>query len=372
VPDRTVRERIAADVRRIVVKIGTGAICRADGRLNRRAVTTLAHQIAAVMKSGVSVTLVASGAIGVGMAELDLAARPRTLPMLQAAAAAGQGRLMQIFHDAFARHRVKVAQVLVTRDAFEDRTRYLNIRNTLQTLAECGVLPILNENDAVSVEEIRYGDNDIIAAHVTNMLSADLMVLLTVVDGVMKDGRVVNVLEQIDQAAMDLVTAERSGLGSGGMASKLSAADLVTRAGEVAVIANAHAPKVLERLVAGRRVGTMVVPARRKMSSRRRWIGQAARPAGRIVVDSGAARALAERGKSLLPSGVTGVSGTFEKGATVRIVDAGGREIARGLSNYSAEQIDRIKGLRSSAIVRALGDKPYDEIIHRNNMTLVE
>ncbi len=361
--------KAVAEARRIVVKVGTNAITTKTGRLDRRVVSGLAGQIAAAMKSGVSVTLVTSGAIGSGLGELQLAERPKNMPMLQAVAAVGQGQLMRTFHDALARRGVKVAQVLVTRDDFEDRTRYLNIRNTLVALEEYGALPILNENDAVAVDEIRFGDNDIIAAHLTNLLAADLLVLLSNVDGVMAEGRVLDVIERVDDSARSLA-AGRSSRGSGGMASKLEAARMVTHAGEPAVIANSRQPRVLTRLLAGEHVGTVFVPARQKMSSRRRWIGQASRPGGRVAVDDGAARALTRHGRSLLPSGVTAVSGSFEKGATVAVVDSAGKEIARGLCNYSSVQLDKIKGLRTSQIVKTLGDKPYDEVIHRNNMTL--
>jgi glutamate 5-kinase len=263
-----------------------------------------------------------------------------------------------------------VAQVLLTRDDFEDRARYLNIRNTLTALAEFGALPILNENDAVAVDEIRYGDNDIIAAHVTNLLQADLLVLLTNVEGVIRNAEVLDVIEQVDDATLQLAGPERSSRGSGGMGSKMAAAGLVTQAGEVAVIANARTPRVLRRILAGERVGTCFVPARRKLSGRRRWIGQASRPTGKLVVDDGAIRALTERGKSLLPSGITAVVGNFGKGATVSILGARGREIARGLTNYSAKQLEQIMGLHSSQIARKLGDKPYDEVVHRDNLTL--
>ena len=365
-----VRQSAVTSARRIVVKVGTNAITDDAGRLNRRVVSSLAGQIAEVMASGKSVTLVASGAIGAGMAELDLTVRPRTLPKLQAAAAVGQGQLMRTFHDLFARRGIRVAQVLLTRDDFENRWRYLNIRNTLAALAECGALAIINENDAVAVDEIRFGDNDIIAAHVTNMLSADLLVLLTTVDGVLDDGRVVDVIEKVDKRMLALAARTRSRLGSGGMASKLSAAEMVTRAGEVAVIANARTRNVLLRLLAGEQLGTVFTPARRKMSSRRRWIAQASRPGGRVVVDDGAANALREKGRSLLPSGVADVKGEFRKGDIVAVVDRAGREIARGLTNYPAEQLRIIKGLKTSQIAKALGDKPYDEVIHRNNLTL--
>ena len=369
-PSTQIRQEIIARARRIVVKLGTSAICDEAGRPDPRVISGLAGQIAAAMTDGATVVLVASGAIGAGMGELGLTARPKTMPMLQACAAIGQGQLMRAFHDAFARRHVRVAQVLLTRDDFEDRTRYLNIRNTLASLAECGALPIINENDTVAVDEIRFGDNDVIAAHVTNMLAADLLVLLTSADGVLTGGKVVDVIGKVDEQALSLARADRTAMGSGGMSSKIAAAGLVTRAGEAAVIANARAPKVLTRLLAGERIGTVFAPGPRKMSSRRRWIGQAARPAGKIVVDAGAAGAISRRGKSLLPSGVTGVMGKFSKGAAVAVIGPEGTELARGLTNYSAEQIDLIKGLKTSQIAAALGDKPYNEVIHRNNMTL--
>ena len=369
-PDAAIRQEVLANARRIVVKVGTNAICDELGRPDRSTIASLSRQIVAIRKRGVAVLMVSSGAIGAGLGELGLAGRPKTMPELQAAAAVGQGQLMRVFHDAFARQGVKVAQVLLTRDDLEERTRYLNIRNTLRALEEYDALPIINENDTVAVDEIRFGDNDMIAAQLANMVGADALVLLTTVDGVLRDGRVLDAIEQVDESALSLDSGKRSGLGSGGMKSKLQAAGLVTQAGEVAVIANARMPRVLLRLLAGERVGTVFVPAVRKMSSRRRWIAQVARTAGRLVVDDGAAKALTQRGKSLLPSGIVGVSGEFPKGATVAVIDPSGKQIARGLTNYSSEQIRMIKGLKTSQVARALGDKPYDEVIHRNNMTV--
>jgi glutamate 5-kinase len=369
-PDRTIRQQILSQARRIVIKVGTNAICDDSGRLDVKVVRSLARQVAALMREGRVVTLVASGAIGAGLRELDLAQRPASMPELQAVAAIGQGELMRAFHDCFARFRLRVAQVLLTRDDFEDRARYLNIRNTLRALHDLGALAIINENDAVAVDEIRYGDNDIIAAHVANMLGAEVLVFLSSVDGVMDGGVVMDVIKEVDDATMERITEERSLLGSGGMASKIAAACMITRAGEIAIIANARAPKVLTRVMEGRRVGTLFVPSARKLSSRQRWIGQASRPAGKVVIDDGAVQALTDGGKSLLPSGVVEVQGKFGKGATVAVVDAGGREIARGLTNYDSDQLDRIKGLKTRQIPQVLGDKPYDEVVHRNNMTL--
>ncbi len=370
-PSTQIRQTVIRSARRIVVKIGTNALTDGNGRLDEAFLRTFCGQISRVIAQGRSVTLVSSGAIGAGMAELDLPGRPKTLPLLQATAAVGQGQLMRTFHDAFAAHGLKVAQILVTRDDFQDRTRYLNIRNTIVTLADYGVVPVINENDAVAVDELRFGDNDIIAALLTTMLRAELLVLLSNVDGVMKDGSVLDVIDEVNPSSLSLATAGRSRLGSGGMTSKMSSAGMVTKAGDVVVVANARAPEVLERLLAGEKVGTVFVPAARRLSGRRSWIGQASRPAGRVVLDDGAARAILQSGKSLLPSGITAVTGRFAKGATVLLVDASGRQLARGLTNYSAEQIDKIKGLKTAQIARVLGEKPYDEVIHRNNMTLL-
>jgi len=369
-PGTHIRQNVIANARRIVVKVGTNAICDPTGRPDRKAITALAKQIARAMASGVSVTVVASGAIGTGIGELGLNARPKTTPHLQAAAAVGQGQLMRTFHDVFARYGVRVAQVLVTRSAFEDHQRYLNIRNTLAALEEYGALAIINENDTVAIEELRYGENDVLAAIVANMLAADLLVLLTVVDGVLDGGRVVDVITKVDAETMALIESAASKFGTGGMATKLQAADMVIRAGEAAVIANARTPKVLTRLLAGEQLGTVFVPGERKMSSKRRWIGLAGKTAGKITVDAGAVAALLKRGKSLLPSGVTDIQGSFEKGALVAVIDDRGDEIARGLTNYSSARIEAIKGLKTNQIARAIGDKPYNEVIHRNNMAV--
>jgi glutamate 5-kinase len=369
-PSTPIRKTLIARARRVVVKVGTSSICRDSSGVDRPAVESLAGQIASLRRRGVRVTLVASGAIGAGRAELGLKARPKALAELQAVAAVGQGQLMREFHDAFAREGIPVAQVLLTRDDFEHRGRYLNIRNTLAALEKLGALPIINENDTVGVEEIRYGDNDMIAALVAGMLRADLAIFLTTAEGVLKDGQVVDLVSDLSPEVLALARPEKSRLGSGGMASKLAAAGAMARSGEPAVIAPASAPGVLERILDGERVGTVFAPARGKISSRRRWIAQASRSAGKILVDDGASAALLEKGKSLLPSGVKGVLGDFERGATVSVIDRAGRQIARGVVNYSSRQIDLIKGLKTAQIAKALGAKPFDEVIHRNNMTV--
>ncbi len=369
-PDERSQREFLARAGRMVVKVGTNALTAHHGRLDEQYAADLSRQISELLAGGLDVTLVSSGAIGAGIAELDLPRRPKTLPMLQATAAIGQGQLMRTFHDAFAAFDVKVAQILVTRDDFHDRARYLNIRNTIAALAEHGALPIINENDTVSVDELRFGDNDLIAALVANLIDADLLVLLTDVDGFLRGGQVVPLLEQIDETALAHAGAAGSGLGSGGMRSKLEAVRTAGRGGAAGIIANAGEPNVLARLLAGEELGTACLPARRRMSARRRWIGHAARTAGRIAIDDGAVAALLKRGKSLLPSGIRAVEGRFGKGANVAIIDRAGEVIARGLTNYSSEQIERIKGLKTSQIAKALGDRPYDAVVHRNNMTL--
>ena len=373
-PSTQLRQTIFKSVRQVVVKVGTNSLADDRGHLDLAYLNDLARQIAGLVQRGLHVVLVSSGAVGAGMAELDLPGRPRTLPLLQATAAVGQGQLMRHFYDAFAARGVKVAQILITRGDFEDRRRFLNIRNTVTALQKYHVVPIINENDTVAVDELpggmrgKFGDNDIIAAHVTNMLRAGLLVVLSVVDGVLKGGKT---LELIQSAAgsSDLSDGSRSKLGSGGMDTKLTAAFMVSRAGEPVVIANARTPDVLSRLLAGEKLGTLIVPATRKMKSRRRWIAHTAATAGSVLVDGGAAKALLEGGKSLLASGITAVAGEFEKGANIAILSPGGKEIARGLTNYSSDEIRRIKGLKSSQIAKVLGEKPYDEVVHRNNMT---
>ncbi len=370
-PDTELRQTVLKNARRIVVKVGTAALTDRAGRLDEQFISNLCSQVSGIVAGGVEVSIVSSGAVGAGMAELELTERPGTLPMLQAAAAVGQGQLMRTFHDAFAAlGLMKVAQILITRGDFEDRSRYLNIRNTIAALHEMSVVPVINENDTVAVDELegRFGDNDIVAALVTNMLRADLLIMLTVVDGVLSDGKVLDVVEDAGDAELDTGLLSRGG--SGGMGTKLHAAYMVAAAGEAAVIANARTPDILARLLKGEKLGTVCLPAEGKMSSRRRWIGQAARSAGKITVDDGAAKALREGGKSLLPSGITDVAGHFKKGDTIAIVDSAGGQVARGLTNYSARDIDAIKGLKTSQIAAALGEKPYDEVVHRNNMVV--
>jgi glutamate 5-kinase len=342
-----------------------------QGLLDTALIGRIARQMAALHQRGIRVTLVSSGAVGAGVGRTGLSRRPRAVPMLQATAAIGQPALMTLYARTLARFGLHAGQVLVTRTDFEHRSRYINISNTIAALHRLNALPIINENDTISIDELdRFADNDTIAAFVTNLLRADLLVILTVVDGLLDtQGERVDLVTRIEEA-VPLVRRDQSVLGMGGMMSKLNAARLVADAGEVAVIACGRQPNVLIKLLAGERIGTIFAPAARKMRARQRWIGGAVRPAGQIMIDDGAVRALRTGGKSLLASGIREVSGRFERGAIVRIVSADGATVAHGLANYSQAELDRIKGLKSSQFAGILGQKTPDEVIHRDNLVL--
>lgn len=366
------RQQLLANVSSVVVKIGTQALCDAAGRLDTGIIEGIAADIASLQRErGIKVALVSSGAIGAGVAKMNLPRRPRDLPMLQATAAVGQSLLMNLFAAAFGPHNLHAGQILVTREDFENRLRYLNLRNCIHALQACNAVPIINENDAVSVDEIRFGDNDLIAAHVTNLIRADLLVLLSVVDGLLDErGMVRDVVNEMDAQVMQLVRPEKSARGSGGMSGKLIAAGTVKTAGEPVIIANGKSPGILRRVLAGEPVGTLIVPPAKRLSSRSRWIGLTARERGSIVVDGGCVAALRDN-KSLLASGIIRVGGDFEPGDPVVIVDEAGQTVARGLSNYSREDVEKIKGHKSRDFAALLASENYyDEVVHRDDLVI--
>ncbi|MEX2119790.1 MAG: glutamate 5-kinase [Pirellulales bacterium] len=372
------RQEIATSADTLVVKVGTRVLARPDGKLDESRVATLAEEMHQVIESGRRIALVSSGAVAAGMGLLGLAERPRDLRHLQAVAAVGQSCLVQTYDRAlraFGRH---AAQVLLTADDLDDRTRYLNVRNTLLTLLEYGAVPIINENDTVSVEELQttFGDNDRLAAMVTNLIRAPLLVLLSDVDG-LYDGdprseaaRLIPTVTRLDESVFALVRDQRTGLGKGGMASKLMAARMAALAGENVIIANGRTPGTLARILAGEVVGTLVVAQGQTVRSWKRWIGFTAQPRGHLVLDDGARRAIEKQGRSLLAIGVLDAVGNFKKGDVVALRDKAGCEFARGLTNYPLAEVLRIKGLRTDAIAAALGHRPYPEVIHRDNMAL--
>ena len=370
------RQVLLKRVKTVVVKVGTAVLADSDGRIHRRRISSLARQMSGLRERGMRVVLVSSGAIGAGMGHLGLRERPNNVPQLQAAAAVGQGKLMRAYDEAFRRYGLATGQVLLTRDDFNDRLRYLNARNTIFALLEFGVVPIINENDTTSVEEITFGDNDFLAGQVTNLLRAGLLVILTVVDGLRRRGaggrlgERIDVVEEVTGEVLALASEEATALGRGGMTSKLQAAQMATRAGEAVIVADGTRRDALSTIFTGQPTGTLFLPSPKRMKSRKRWIGFGVRPRGRICVDAGARKALAQRGKSLLPSGMIGVEGSFQRGDVVELEDDGGEVFGRGLINYGAEEALRLRGLKTSQIAGVLGSRPYDEIIHRDNLVI--
>jgi glutamate 5-kinase len=366
------RTELLASTQSLVVKLGSQLLSGKDGRLDSEFIHTIAQQVATLNKRGIAVTIVSSGAIAAGLAELKLPKRPKDLASLQAVAAVGQRRLMDTWADAFEPYSAPVAQLLLTREDVDNRTRFLNVRNTVHAAHALGAVPIINENDTISTDEIvriSFGDNDILASHVASALRADLLVLLSVVDGLLDEaGRPVRWVQSVNEA-QQLVRVEKSPLGKGGMSSKLHAARTMTDAGEAMIVADGRMINILPRLIDGEDLGTLFAPANRKRSGRSRWIGSA-RPSGTIVVDAGAAKALVEKNSSLLPAGITLAKGDFDRGDIVAIIGPEGQDIGRGLTNYSVQDVSRIAGKKTAEVRSLLADAAYDEVIHRDNLVV--
>lgn len=373
------RAELCKGVRRLVVKVGSGVLSRGTHCLQVEAIQVLAKQIASLMGQGVQTLLVSSGAVMAGMERLERSERPRSIPLKQAAAAIGQSALMVMYEEAFSPFGIKVAQVLITQEDVRDRIRYLNARNTLFTLLGLGVIPIVNENDTVAVDEIKFGDNDILSALVASVVDADLLVMLTDQEGLYTadprtDPRaeLVRIVSSPFPADAFWAGPSRTATGIGGMASKVEAARVATASHIPAMVANGLESDVLSRLVAGESVGTLFLPQAARIGGRKRWLAFATRPQGGVQVDAGAKRALIHQGRSLLPSGVQGTVKQFRVGDVVSILSGEGEEFARGLVNYSAEEVERIKGRKSSEIEGILGYKHSDEVIHRDNLVVLE
>lgn len=372
------RQEIATAAETVVVKVGTRVLTLPDGRLDEQRIAVLAEELHEILESGRKVALVSSGAVGAGMGLLGLTERPRDLAHLQAVAAVGQSCLVQTYDRSLRAYRRHAAQILLTADDLDDRTRYLNVRNTILTLLEYGAVPIINENDTVSVEELQttFGDNDRLAAMVTNLIRAPLLILLSDVDG-LYDGdpqsegaRLIPTITKLDESIFALVRDRLTGLSKGGMASKLAAARIATMAGENVIIANGRTPGTLRRILAGETVGTLVVAHGLSIPSWKRWIGFTAQPRGHLVLDHGARQAIEKQGRSLLAIGVLDAAGNFNKGDVVSLRDASGIEFARGLSNYGCAEVLKIKGLKTEAIAAALGHCPYQVVVHRDNIAV--
>ncbi len=370
------RKNCFKTAKRVVVKVGSGVLTKDDG-LNLRTIRSISRQICHLIEGGVEVVLVSSGAMASGLAKIGLTKRPDEIPKRQAVAAVGQAGLIMEYEKAFARYKQKVAQILLTSDGLSNRKRYLNARNTLYTLIAWGVVPIVNENDTVSVEEIKFGDNDNLAAMITLLMDADILINLTDIDGLFtKDPRknpdaqlipVVGTIEKrIEKFASDIPGA----LGTGGMSSKIAAARKVTAAGIPMIIARGGKPDILLKLFSGEEHGTFFIPKKERLASRKCWIGFTVKPKGVVRIDAGAASAILNKGRSLLPSGIVDVEGDFRVGAPVEFKKDADKVLGIGLVNYGAADIRKIMGIKSDQIKARLGFKPYDEVIHRDNLAV--
>lgn len=370
------RTQVLANAKRILIKVGSAVLTSAEG-LDQRVITRLADQIAALHDRGLDVVLVSSGAVAAGRGVLSRLHLDAHLPEKQAASAIGQSRLMHAYDEAFERFDKVTAQILLTKDDLRSRTRFLNARHTFQTLLSWRAIPIVNENDSVAVQELQFGDNDSLASLLLNMVEADLFVNLTSARGVFEDNPDDNPAASCLQCIPDILSMDpgklcrgKTGAGSGGMYSKLLAARRAAQLGVPTLIVSGKEKFSLEKVFDGEMLGTWVVPQTKSISSRKFWLAYNQEPDGAITVDPGAARALEQGGKSLLPAGIAGVEGQFGIGALVRIVDQTGRSLGVGLTNYKAAEIRRIKGKKTSEIVGIIGQCPYPEVIHRDNLLL--
>ena len=367
------------DANRIVIKVGSSTITYGNGKRNFSRIDRLAREIADLANQGKEIILVSSGAVAVGVDRLGLPAKPKTIPGKQAAAAVGQGVLMHTYEKIFAEYGQIVAQVLLTRVDSVDRHRYTNSRNTFLALLEHKVIPIVNENDVVAIDELKIGDNDNLSALVAGIVDADLLIILSDIDGLytanpQKDphaklvNEVTDITPEIEASAGDA----GSKVGTGGMFTKIQAAKMATSSGINMIIASGEEKDAISRILEGEEIGTLFVSRENRLQFRKRWLAFGARLAGKIVVDDGCAKAVRKAGGcSILPAGITDVEGEFEAGNTISVVNKAGHELARGLSNYSSEDLDLIKGAKTSEIENILGHKHFDEVIHRDDLVIL-
>jgi glutamate 5-kinase len=367
------------NVKRMVIKVGTHTLTREDGRLDRRQLERVVEQVSLQKREGIEVALVTSGAIAAGVEVMGLKERPREIPALQAAASVGQVQLIHLYAELFAKFGCRIGQVLLTQYDIARRQQYLNARNALNHLIGMGIIPVINENDTVAVEEIRFGDNDRLAALVAGLIEADLLVLLTDTEGLytadpskVEGAELVREVPEITSEIERLAEGTSKELATGGMITKIQAARVATSSRVGVVIANGRERRVLSRIVEGREVGTYFPPRKKVVGGRKRWIAFGSQPAGRIVIDRGAKEALIHGGKSLLPAGIVSCEGDFRVGDTVEIVDEKGKLLGRGLINYTASEVERIKGLHSREAARLLGETSCKEAVHRDCLVLLD
>ncbi|MFH1856528.1 MAG: glutamate 5-kinase [Candidatus Omnitrophota bacterium] len=371
------KKLIKKNIKKVVVKIGTALLTTDTLHVNKKQIAEISAQIAVLREKGFDVILITSGAIVSGMSKLKLTKRPSDLPFLQSCAAIGQSQLMKVYDEHFAKHNIVTAQILLTADDLSQRKRYLNARNTILTLLKHEVVPIINENDTVSVEEIKFGDNDRLAALTANLIEADMLILLSDVEGfcnIDKENKVGNRLKIVDKiTALHKQMACGPGQhGTGGMATKVEAAKIAADSGIYTVIANGRKTGVLLEILEKKDTGTLFLPANDKLAARKKWIAFGIKPKGTITIDNGAKEALIHQGKSLLPAGIKNIRGDFKYGDSIILAGENDREFARGIISYSSDELEKIKGKKTSEIEKILGYKYYDEVVHRNNLVLLD
>ncbi|MCX8043043.1 MAG: glutamate 5-kinase [Desulfobacterota bacterium] len=379
-PTQQLRRDIITKVRRAVVKLGSYVLTTPSWKLDRKVFVDITRSIAHLAQSrGIQSVIVTSGAVATGMGKLGFKERPRALAQEQAAAAVGQIGLMALYERLFARHGMNVGQMLLTHGDLRDRKRFLTIRDAMESLLELGVVPIINENDSVVVDEIKFGDNDYLSSLVTNVAQADLLIILTDIDGVYDkdphaapDARLIQLIQDVDTRIEQLAGAAHSTISRGGMASKIKAAKTAALFGVPTIIANGKQPGILLDIFSAKQVGTLILPKENKLTSRKHWIAFTLKPQGIIQVDAGAEAAMVGKGRSLLPSGIVGVKGTFGPGEAVSCCTSSGHEFARGITAYSSEDIEKIKGLKTSQIQNVLGRCPCPEVIHRDDLVILK
>jgi glutamate 5-kinase len=373
-----IRNKILKNIKRAVIKIGSTVLTNDKGDLDLKIFVSLCEQISRLKEKGVEIAIVSSGAIAAGTKQLGLSERPKSMPQKQAAAAIGQTRLMWNYERFFGEYQQKVAQVLLTHTDLSDRSRFLNARNTLFTLFNYGIIPVINENDSVAVEEIRFGDNDNLSALITNLVEADILIILSDIEGLYdsdpkenKKARLISIVEKIDSRIENLATGTKSTAGVGGMVTKIQATKKVAIFGIPTIIAHGKRAGVIDAIFQGEDVGTLFLPSKEKLTSRKHWIAFTLKPRGTIIVDKGARDAIVQKGKSLLPSGLCSVKGNFSAGDLVKCMDEEGVEFARGLVNYSSTETFQIKGLKTHEVKKRLGSHACDEVIHRDNLVVL-
>ncbi|MDT8902243.1 glutamate 5-kinase [Anaeroselena agilis] len=369
--------RSLGEAKRIVVKVGSSTLTHSTGKLNLQGIEKLVRELSDLANQGKQILLVTSGAVAAGMDRLGLKEKPKTIPEKQAAAAVGQGILMHTYEKLFAEYGQVVAQVLLTREDSVNRSRYANSRNTLMTLLAMGVVPVINENDVVAVDELKIGDNDTLSAMVASIVEADLLIILSDIEGLYTanpqtdpSATLIPEVADITPAVEALAGGPGTDKGTGGMRTKLQAAKIAVNSGVVMLIASGARGGVVRDILSGAEIGTIFLPKVNRLQVRKRWLAFGARIRGAVTVDDGCEQAIL-RGASLLAAGITAVDGGFEHGNTIRILTAEGREIARGIANYNAADTRRIMGAHTNEIADLLGGKPYDEVIHRDNMVLL-